>query len=202
MSFGPIIDELIESLRVLPGVGNKSAQRMALSLLEGSRRGGDRLSKALSNAVENVALCQSCQTYSETDVCVLCSNAERDPSVICVVESPADLLAIEQSHHFKGLYFVLSGSLSPLDGRGPNEIGIPKLLKRVEELGVKEIILATNPTIEGEATAHYIAEILSSKHILLTRLAHGIPLGGSLGYVDVGTLSHAFAGRKPLVSEQ
>lgn len=202
MSFGPIIDELIDSLRVLPGVGNKSAQRMALSLLEGSRRGGDRLSKALANAVENIARCQSCQTYSETEECVLCSSSDRDPNVICVVESPADLLAIEQSHHFKGLYFVLSGSLSPLDGRGPNEIGIPKLLTRTEELSVKEIILATNPTIEGEATAHYIAEILAGQNILLTRLAHGIPLGGSLGYVDVGTLSHAFSGRQPLIPEQ
>lgn len=202
MSFGPIIDELIESLRVLPGVGNKSAQRMALSLLEGSRRGGDRLSKALASAVENIALCQSCQTYSETEECVLCRNSDRDSSVICVVESPADLLAIEQSHHFKGLYFVLSGSLSPLDGRGPNDIGIPKLLKRTDTLKVKEIILATNPTIEGEATAHYIAEILAGRDILLTRLAHGIPLGGSLGYVDVGTLSHAFSGRKPLTPEQ
>ena len=201
MSFSPLVDELIESLRCLPGVGSKSAQRMALSLLEGSRAGASRLSASIADAVENISLCKSCRTYSESEECDLCKDSERDASLLCVVESPADLLAIEQSHHFNGLYFVLSGSLSPLDGRGPHEIGIPNLVDRVESLGVKEIILATNPTIEGEATAHYIADVLTGKGVLMTRLAHGIPLGGSLGYVDVGTLSHAFSGRKPLISE-
>jgi len=201
MSFGSVIDELIESLRVLPGVGQKSAQRMALSLLDGDRYGADRLAKSLAESVEKIGYCQSCQTLSEASECVICRDSSRDASMVCVVESPADLLAVEQSHHFKGQYFVLSGSLSPLDGRGPNEIGIPKLIERAEQLGVKEVILATNPTIEGEATAHYIAEILVKRGILLTRLAHGIPLGGSLGYVDGGTLNHAFLGRKPLSTE-
>jgi len=201
MSFGPVIDELIEALRILPGVGQKSAQRMALSLLEGNRSGAQRLSNALESAVVNIGHCSSCRTLSESEQCVICCDTSRDRFTLCIVESPADLLAIEQSHNFKGLYFVLSGSLSPLDGRGPNEVGIPALVERVKSIEVKEIILATNPTIEGEATAHYIAEVFGGRDILITRLAHGIPLGGALGYVDGGTLGHAFSGRKPLNSE-
>jgi len=198
MSFGPVIDELIDSLRVLPGVGQKTAQRMALSLLEGGRSGAKRLSQSLAESADRIKHCHSCRTLSELEQCIICSDSSRDEQTLCVVESTADLLAIEQSHHYKGLYFVLSGSLSPLDGRGPNEIGIPKLIERLGVLDVGEIIMATNPTIEGEATAHYIAELLSGNNIVLSRLAHGIPLGGSLGYIDSGTLSHALSGRKTL----
>lgn len=201
MSFGPIVDELIESLRVLPGVGQKSAQRMALLLLDGERRGSARLVKALADAIEKVAHCAKCRSLSEFEVCQICSDEQRDRQVLCVVESPADLIAIEQAHHFKGLYFVLNGSLSPLDGRGPNEIGFPQLFQRVKDLGATEIIVATNPTVEGEATAHYLADVFRDSNILITRLAHGIPLGGSLGYVDGGTLNHAFSGRKPMTDK-
>lgn len=201
MSFGPIVDELIESLKILPGVGQKSAQRMALMLLDGDRRGSKRLVSALGNAIDKVGECSTCRTISELNVCRICLDETRDRQILCVVESPADLIAIEQAHHFKGLYFVLSGSLSPLDGKGPNEIGFPELFKRVDALGVKEIIVATNPTVEGEATAHYLADVFRGSQILITRLAHGMPLGGSLGYIDGGTLNYAFSGRKPMTEE-
>lgn len=201
MSFGPAVDELIESLKILPGVGQKSAQRMALMLLDGERHGSSRLVKALGNAIEKVGHCSACRTLSEFDICRICSDEKRDRQVLCVIESPSDLIAIEQAHHFKGLYFVLSGSLSPLDGKGPNEIGFPELFQRVESLGIKEIIVATNPTVEGEATAYYLADVFRDSQILITRLAHGIPLGGSLGYIDGGTLNHAFSGRKPMTDE-
>lgn len=201
MSFGPVIEELIQALRVLPGVGQKSAQRMALSLLEGKPVGSFRLAKALTDALDVVGECGGCRTLSESDYCQICLDEQRDRQTLCVVESPSDLIAIEQMHQFKGVYFVLKGSLSPLDGRGPNEIGIPALMNRVRELGAAEIILATNPTVEGEATAHYIAEIFSESKVLITRLAHGIPMGSNLGYVDGGTLSHAFTGRKPVLDE-
>jgi len=202
MGFGPVIDELIDSLRVLPGVGQKSAQRMALFLLERNRIGAERLSLALSEAVERIGRCQVCQNFTEQEICSLCLDARRDASILCVVESPSDLLAIEQAHYFTGQFFVLNGSMSPIDGRGPEQVGIPKLMSRVEQGGVAEIILATNPTIEGEATAHYIAEVFANQNILMTRLAHGIPLGGELGYVDGGTLNHAFSGRKPLSHDE
>lgn len=198
MSFGPIVDELIESLRILPGVGQKSAQRMALTLLGDERRGSKRLADALHMAIDKVGQCSACRTLSEFEVCRICSNETRNRALLCVVESDADLIAIEQAHHFNGVYFVLNGSLSPLDGKGPNEIGFPELFKRVEHLQVKEIIVATNPTVEGEATAHYLADVFKASSILVTRLAHGIPMGGSLGYVDGGTLNHAFSGRKPM----
>lgn len=197
MSFGRVVDELVEALKVLPGVGQKSAQRMALTLLEGNRQGSRRLVNALSNAIEKIGLCSLCGTLSEHAVCHICEDATRDADILCVVESPADLIAIEQAHHFKGMYFVLKGSLSPLDGKGPIEIGLPELFKRVDVLQSKEIIVATNSTVEGEATAHYIADVFKGSSVLITRLAHGIPLGGSLGYVDGGTMSHAFSGRKP-----
>jgi recombination protein RecR len=201
MSFGPVIEELIESLRVLPGVGQKSAQRMALSLLDGSRHGSRRLAYALEDALERVGECRECRTMSETELCRICSDEQRNGELLCVVESPSDLVAIEQMHQFTGQYYVLKGSLSPLDGRGPAEIGVPELLERARTLMVQEVILATNPTVEGEATAHYIAELFSESKVLITRLAHGIPLGGALGYVDGGTLSHAFTGRKPVLDE-
>jgi len=198
MSFGPVIDELIESLRVLPGVGQKTAQRMTMQLLESNRLGAERLSRALIDAVERIGRCQSCRNFSESERCRICEDPQRDPGLLCVVESPSDLLAIEQSQHYRGYYFVLAGSISPIDGRGPEEIGLPALMDRVASGEVKELILATNPTIEGEATAHYIAETLSKREVLVTRLAHGIPLGGELGFVDGGTLSHAFTGRSPV----
>lgn len=198
MSFGPVVDELIEALRVLPGVGQKTAQRMALDLLGGERRGAGRLVRALGSALEKVGHCSLCGNLSETDTCRICADTGRDVTILCVIESPADLIAIEQAHHFKGLYFVLKGSLSPLDGMGPVEIGLPELFKRVDLLQSKEIIVATNPTVEGEATAHYIADVFKGSPVLITRLAHGIPLGGTLGYVDGGTLNHAFSGRKPM----
>ena len=201
MSFGPIVDELIESLKVLPGVGQKSAQRMALMLLDGQRQGSVRLVNALNTAIDKVGHCSECRTLSEFEVCRICSDDGRDRHLLCVVESPSDLISIVQAHYFKGLYFVLNGSLSPLDGKGPNEIGFPELFLRVEALGVKEIIVATNPTVEGEATAYYLADVFRDSQILITRLAHGIPLGGSLGYVDGGTLNHAFSGRKPMTDE-
>ena len=201
MSFGPVVDELIQALRVLPGVGQKSAQRMALSLLEGKPQGSFRLAEALTHALELVGECKGCRTLSESEYCSVCKDLPRDRAMLCIVESPSDLLAIEHMHQFNGLYFVLKGSLSPLDGRGPTEVGIPALLERVRELDTKEIILATNPTIEGEATAHYIAEVFSESEVLITRLAHGIPMGSNLGYIDGGTLSHAFSGRKPVLDE-
>jgi len=198
MSFGPVIDELIDSLRVLPGVGHKSAQRMAMHLLERNRVGAQRLAAALQTASVEVGHCERCRNLTEEALCRICRDVQRDPASLCIVESPSDVIAIEQARYFKGSYFVLGGSLSPLDGRGPEQIGIPAFIERMRGGEVTEVILATNPTVEGEATAHYIAELLSGKDILLTRLAHGIPLGGELGFVDGGTLSHAFSGRKPL----
>ncbi len=198
MRFGPVIDDLIEALRVLPGVGQKTAQRMALDLLERKREGGMRLSSALSHAMEHVKRCNTCRNLSEAETCALCSDSRRDDSILCVVESPSDLLAIELSQQFPGKYFVLSGSLSPIDGRGPDQVGIPMLIDQMNTRPIKELILATNPTVEGEATAHYISEIFRERDVLITRLAHGIPLGGELGFVDGGTLGHAFSGRKPV----
>lgn len=199
MAFSPLVDELVESLRCLPGVGQKSAQRMAFHLLERARSGGTRLSDALSSAMEGVRRCESCQNFSDTEVCGICDNPARSIGTLCVVESPSDLLAIEQAGDYKGSYFVLMGHLSPIDGVGPEEIGIERLLRRVRADGVTELILATNPTVEGEATAHYISDRLDGLDILITRLAHGIPVGGELGYVDGFTLTHAFRGRKPLL---
>lgn len=201
MSFGPVVDELISALKILPGVGQKSAQRMALMLLDGDRKGTQRLVNSLDQAIQKVGHCRLCRTLSEYEVCLICADQSRDHKLLCVVESPSDLIAIEQAHHFKGVYFVLSGSLSPLDGKGPDEVGFPELFKRVDALSTQEIIVATNPTVEGEATAHYLADVFRGSNILITRLAHGIPLGGSLGYVDGGTLNHAFSGRKPMSDE-
>jgi len=198
MAFSPLVDELVESLRCLPGVGQKTAQRMAFHLLERGRSGGIRLAEALRQAMEGVRRCRSCQNFADTDICTICADPKRQNGLLCVVESPSDLLAIEQAGDYRGRYFVLMGHLSPIDGIGPEEIGIERLLRRVQEEEVREVILATNPTVEGEATAHYIADRLDGKDVLVTRLAHGIPVGGELGYVDGFTLSHAFRGRKPL----
>lgn len=196
--FGPIIDELIDSLRCLPGVGPKSAQRMALYLLERNRQGASRLSNAVAAAVEHVGRCQQCRTLTETELCQICSNTRRDTKQLCVVETPADLLAIEQSGSYKGRYFVLLGHLSPIDGIGPEAIGIEQLITRLAQDEINELILATNLTVEGEATAHYISERAKALDVTVSRIAHGVPMGGELEYVDGGTLSHAFRSRKQL----
>ncbi len=198
MSFSPLVDELIESLRCLPGVGVKSAQRMALQLLERDRSGAQRLATALSDSIASVGRCQKCQNLTEHEICRICKNEQRNNGQLCVVETPSDLLAIELSGTYSGRYFVLMGHLSPIDGIGPEEIGIDKLLPLITESAVSELIIATNPTVEGDATAHYIADLLEGSKVLVTRIAHGIPVGGELGYIDGGTLSHALAGRKPL----
>ena len=196
MNHSPLIGRLIEAFRVLPGVGPKSAQRMVYHLLERDRDGGRRLAGALLEAVERVGQCVECRTFSETERCPLCAGGRRDRSVLCVVETPADVLAIEQSAGFSGLYFVLMGHLSPLDGVGPAELGLDQLERRLDAGEVREVILATNPTVEGEATAHYIGELARARDIRASRIAHGVPLGGELEYVDGGTLAHAFAGRR------
>jgi recombination protein RecR len=197
MSYTPLLQQLMEALRCLPGVGPKSAQRMTFHLLERDPEGALRLAKALTEAVERVGRCGSCRTLSEDPLCPLCASQRRDRRLLCVVETPADVRAVEQSGAYTGLYFVLGGHLSPLDGIGPEEIGVDALLARARE-GVEEVILATNPTVEGEATAHYIGELLREQGVGVSRIAHGVPLGGELEYVDGSTLTRALAGRKPI----
>ncbi len=197
MSFSPLIRQLIDAFRVLPGVGQKTAQRMALQLLERDRSGGQRLAQALSQAMDGVGYCRECRSLSEEEVCHLCSDQRRDESLLCIVQGPMDVFAVEQTG-YRGRYFVLKGHLSPLDGLGPETIGIPELIGRVNNGQFAEVILATNPTVEGEATAHYIAQILAGKNLVVSRLAHGMPLGGELEMVDGGTLSHALSGRRPI----
>lgn len=197
MSFSPLIRQLIDSLRILPGVGQKTAQRMALQMLERDRSGALKLAQALTQAMEGVGHCRQCRTLSEEEVCQLCLDNRRDDSLLCVVEGPLDVNAVEQTG-YRGRYFVLKGHLSPLDGLGPEAIGIPELLARVEAGSFSEVILATNPTVEGEATAHYIAQLLAREGLVTSRIAHGMPLGGELEMVDGGTLAHALAGRRPM----
>ncbi len=192
-----LLDQVIEAFRCLHGVGPKSAQRMLLHLLERDREGGRHLARILSEAIEKIGHCKFCRNLTETEVCEICSDVARGSTTICVVESPTDVIAIEQSLSFRGQYFVLMGTLSPIDGRGPDEIGIDQLVRRCEA-GIQEIILAVSSTVEGEATAHYIAEALKPLNVTISRLAQGIPLGGELEYVDGGTLSHAFEGRKSI----
>ncbi len=196
MSGSRLIGRLIESLRCLPGVGPKSAQRMAFHLLEHNRDGGRQLAEALSLAMERVGNCSECRTLSEETVCSLCSNDQRDRSQLCVVETPADVQALEQSTGYRGVYFVLMGHLSPLDGIGPEALGLNLLEDRLASGEVEELILATNPTVEGEATAHFVSELARAQGVRTTRIAHGVPMGGELEYIDGGTLSHAFAGRQ------
>jgi recombination protein RecR len=191
MSSSPLLNELIEALRCLPGVGGKSAQRMAFHLLERERERGMKLATVLQQAMEKIGHCTRCRNFSETPVCGICASSSRDRHVLCVVESPTDLVAIEQATGFRGQYFVLMGRLSPLDGLGPEELGLGLLSERLAEGEVEELILATNPTVEGEATAHYLAQLARAAGIKPTRLAHGVPLGGELEYVDRGTLAHA-----------
>ncbi|MDF3981253.1 recombination mediator RecR [Luteibacter sahnii] len=201
MSHGSrLLGELIDALRCLPGVGAKSAQRMAFHLLERERQGGVRLAAALDSAMRDVGNCTRCRNFSETPVCTLCASTSRDRHVLCVVESPSDLAAIEQATGYRGHYFVLLGRLSPLDGLGPDELGLPLLAERLGEGEVDEMIIATNPTVEGEATAHYLGQLAKAAGIRATRLAHGVPLGGELEFVDRGTLAHAFGSRQSLGS--
>jgi recombination protein RecR len=197
--FGPVIDELIDALRCLPGVGPKSAQRMALHMLERNRQGGMRLSMALATAAQQVRRCQRCRNLTEQDQCAICANPRRDEKRVCVVETPADLFAIESSGSYRGLYFVLMGHLSPIDGIGPEAIGVDQLMTRLKDEAVEELILATNLTVEGEATAHYIGERARAGGVQVTRIAHGVPLGGELEFVDGGTLAHAFNSRKQFI---
>lgn len=195
MSFSPLIDQLIVALRCLPGIGPKSAQRMAFHILERDRSGGLALAKILETAISLVKHCQRCRTLSETELCTLCANPSRDRALLCVVETPADVVAIEQTGSYRGYYFVLMGRLSPLDGIGPEELGVGLLIKNLTEFPPQEVILATNPTVEGEATAHYLAELIKQQHISTSRIAHGVPLGGELEFIDGNTLARALAGR-------
>jgi recombination protein RecR len=192
----PLLNRLMTALLCLPGVGPKSAQRMALHLLERDRDGAQRLVEALQAALDGIGRCRQCRDLSETEICALCANPRRDRALLCVIETPADVLAVEQATGFQGVYFVLMGHLSPLDGIGPAELGLDSLEARLDEGEVREMILATNPTVEGEATAYYIAELARERGIRATRIAHGVPLGGELESVDGGTLAHAFAGRR------
>jgi recombination protein RecR len=194
------LEELTQALRCLPGVGPKSAQRMALHLLQHDREGARRLSLALAAATENIHHCQRCNTFTEGELCALCRSAKRDPSLLCVVETPADLMMIEHTQAYSGLYFVLMGRLSPLDGIGPKEIGLERLLRRAQDGLVQEVVLATNFTNEGEATAHYIGDILTAKGLSVTRLARGVPVGGELEYVDSGTLAQALRERRAIAT--
>ncbi|MDG6779037.1 recombination mediator RecR [Thiomicrorhabdus sp. zzn3] len=194
--YSPLISELIEALRVLPGVGVKSAQRMAFHLLEHNRSGGEQLAHAIGEAVAKVQHCEQCRTFTEESICTICASSSRHGDELCIVESPSDMMAIEQSGIFRGKYFVLMGHLSPIDGIGPQELGLDQLETRLSAKGVVELIIATNPTVEGEATAHYIQQLAKEHNIKVTRLAQGIPIGGELEYIDSGTLSQAFISRK------
>lgn len=201
MQYSPLIQQLIDAFRRLPGVGNKSAQRMVLHFLERDRDGGRKLAAALVAAMDGVGQCQRCRTLSETTLCGICAHAGRDRTTVCVVETPADVMAVEQTASYRGLYFVLMGHLSPIDGIGPDALGIPALVEQARAGEVQEVILATNPTVEGEATAWYIAEqlrhgVARERSLKVSRIAHGVPMGGELEYIDGSTLVHSFAGRQ------
>ena len=196
----PLLQQLIDALKCLPGVGPKSAQRMAFYLLERDTDGAKNLSSALTEAVEKIGHCSMCRTLSENELCEICVSTSRDDGTLCVIETPADVFAIEHTAEFRGKYFVLMGHLSPLDGIGPAELGLDLLEKRLAGGAIKELILATNPTVEGEATAHYISDMATRHKVMATRIAHGVPLGGELEYIDSGTLAHAFSGRRQFES--
>jgi recombination protein RecR len=191
-----LLTRLIDGLRCLPGVGPKSAQRMALHLLERDREGGRKLSAVLAQAMEQIGRCSRCRDLTELDTCAICANPRRDNSLLCVVESPVDVLAIEQATAFQGRYFVLLGRLSPLDGMGPAELGLDQLEQRFDEQLPTELIIATNPTVEGEATAYYVHQMAEARGIRVSRIAHGVPLGGELEFIDQSTLAHAFGSRQ------
>ncbi len=190
------LEDLIESLRCLPGVGPKSAQRMAYHLLQRDQAGAEKLAHALTHALGHIRHCEKCNNFTEEEICVLCRSGRRDGSLLCVVEMPADLLMMEQAQCYQGMYFVLMGRLSPLDGVGPKDIHLDKLVKRTSDGLVKEVILATNFTVEGEATAHYISELLRARGMRVTRIARGLPVGGELEHVDSGTLAQAVLERR------
>jgi len=198
VNYSPALAHLMAAFRRLPGVGPKTAQRMAFHLLERDRDGALDLSNALATAVSTIGNCRRCRMLSDGELCPICANPQRDGGLLCVVESPADVVAVEQSGGFRGRYFVLMGHLSPLDGVGPAELGIAALEAILEEGGVRELILATNPTVEGDATAHFIGELAARRGVKASRIAHGVPVGGELEYVDGGTLAHALAGRQAL----
>ena len=190
------LDALIQALRCLPGVGPKSAQRMAYHLLQRDQDGARRLATSMKNAVERVRHCNLCNTFTEAEICEICASLRRDRSLLCVVETPGDLLMMEQTQTYRGLYFVLMGRLSPLDGIGPKDIHLDALIRRASDGVVKEVILATNFTVEGEATAHYISELLAERGLKVSRIARGLPVGGELEHVDAGTLAQAFIERR------
>ena len=198
MKHPPSLTRLIDALRMLPGVGPKTAQRMAFHLLQDGRDGARVLADSLTVALSRIARCTRCRMFTETETCFVCSSPQRDAGLLCVVESPADVVAIEQSAGYRGRYFVLMGHLSPLDGIGPEQLGVPALEALLDEGGVREVILATNPTVEGEATAHFLSELARARGLRATRIAHGVPIGGALEYIDGGTLAHALAGRHSL----
>jgi recombination protein RecR len=195
-----LLDRLIEALRCLPGVGPKSAQRMALHLLERDREGGRELSAVLDSAMERIGRCRRCRNLTEQELCRICANERRDPSVLCIVESPSDVIAIEQATAFQGRYFVLLGRLSPLDGIGPEELGLDELAGLLQTEPPAEMIIATNPTVEGEATAFYLQRMAQKHGIAVSRIAHGVPLGGELEFTDQSTIAHAFSSRQTVAS--
>ena len=195
MTSEPLLAQLIESLRCLPGVGPKTAQRMALHLLERNREGGVRLSVILDDAMQRIGRCKQCRDLTELEVCAICANPRRDQTQLCIVESPVDVLAIEAATAYRGRYFVLLGRLSPLDGIGPAELGLDQLAELLEDNAPEEMIIATNPTVEGEATSYYLQRMAKTHNIRVTRIAHGVPLGGELEYTDQSTLAHAFGSR-------
>ncbi len=196
MSSSPTLDQLVDALTCLPGIGRKSAQRMALYLIDKNREGAQQLADNLNHALNKVRHCELCRNFSDEAQCAICSNPKRQSDLLCVVETPADVLAIESAQSFQGRYFVLLGKLSPIDGVGPNELGLDLLQQRLQDEAISEIILATNPTIEGEITAQYIADLAQQHNVKTSRIAHGVPVGGELEFIDSGTLSRAFAGRQ------
>jgi recombination protein RecR len=196
MQHSPHVAQLIEALRTLPGVGPRTAQRMAFHLLQEGRPGARALTRALDEALATVVRCRRCRMLTESELCSICAAPQRDAALLCAVESPADVVAIEQSGSYRGRYFVLMGHLSPLDGIGPEQLGLRELEAILSEGGVRELILATNSTVEGEATAHYLGELAARRGVRASRIAHGVPVGGELEYVDGGTLAHALAGRQ------
>jgi recombination protein RecR len=186
----------------MPGIGRKSAQRIAFHLLERDREGAAAMSGALADAMSGIGHCQRCRMFTEHELCSICSASGRDATQLCVVESPADVMAVEDATGYRGMYFVLMGHLSPLDGIGPEELGLSALEQRIRDESISEVIIATNPTVEGDATAHYLAGMAAKHDVCASRIAHGVPLGGELEYVDSGTLSHAFYGRRAVDQEQ
>jgi recombination protein RecR len=201
MAFTPLLQDLLAALRCLPGVGPKSSQRMAFHLLERDREGAQRLIRTLEAALDRIGLCARCRMFSETELCTICSDSRRDAGLVCVVETPADVIAIEESGVYRGRYFVLMGRLSPLDGIGPDQLGVPVLEAQLGDGNMREMILATSATVEGEATSGYLASVAREHRIRATRIAHGVPMGGELEYVDAGTLSHAITARTLVLAE-